>query len=304
MQILGVSINSSSKVFSTKNDKTQSTTKSFGAYNHPARGKRKQAVNIERKMISVENVEDSGSGIGAMNNSPMSGSEEEEIHFVPEDNAKSWLDPYDGKYIATLELPAAKEKQYLKNKKRIDKLVEEEDESGMMPKDCYSFISLHGPNEPIFWVGILVFVFQFVFLLLALLSIVLPQWNTGKVDDNPWESRFADLFATEAGPILRCTQFWSLITSVVFVDSSVSDVITAINTAPNYKIATKHDKVGSMILSSLLRFIQGAFAVVVSVFLVFNSTNVIEVILNFTALNFISTLDNIFFDFSKTGKYG
>ena len=132
----------------------------------------------------------------------------------------------------------------------------------------------------------------------------MPQWNTGKVDDNPWESRLADLFATEAGPILRCTQFLSLVTSVVFVDSSVSDVITAINTAPNYKIATKYDKVGSMALACFLRCIQGLFAVIVSVFLVFNSTNVIEVILNFTALNFISTLDNIFFDFSKTGKYG
>lgn len=253
-------------------------------------------MNIEGGITSLPNTKESDRVIRG------GSEEEEEIVFV----AKGDVEDHSGEYPKGLELPENKEKhfQYFKNWKRIEKLAEEEDESGMVPKDCYSFISLHGPRDLIFWAGVMVFLFQMAFLILALLSIVMPNWNTGKIDDNPSESTLANLFATEVGPILRGTQFVSLLTSIIFVDSSVSDIVIAINTFPNYRVATKDDKVLSMAISCILRLTQGAFAVLVSWFLVFNSNNVIEVILNFTALNFISTLDNILFDFCKTGKYG
>ncbi len=194
--------------------------------------------------------------------------------------------------------------QYKKNRESLNRRLDTGDESAIYPPDCYSFISFHGPTELLFWIGVFVFLFQMAFLLCALLSIANPRWRTGRVDDNPWDGVMAGLFATEVGPILRVTQFLSLVTSVIFVDSSVDDIVTAVQNFPNFSLATSEDKVWSMALSSSLRFCQGLFALLVSFFLVFNSDNVIDVVLNFTALNFISALDNLFFDFSKTGKYG
>jgi len=194
--------------------------------------------------------------------------------------------------------------RYRKNRDRIADIATTDD-SANYPPDCYSFISFHGPTEPLFWVGLVVFSFQMVFLVCALLSISNPKWRTGTVEDNPWDGTLPGLFATEVGPILRTTQFMSLITSVIFVDSSVNDIITAVHTFPNFSLAiSSRDKVWCMTLSCVLRLSQGLFALLVSIILVFNSTNVIEVILNFTALNFISALDDLFFDFSKSGKYG
>lgn len=194
--------------------------------------------------------------------------------------------------------------KYNKNKLRIQS-ASMDDVSANFPPDCYSFISLHGPSEKLFWIGLMVFCFQIAFLACALLSITNSRWRTGKVDDNPWDGVFSGLFATEVGPILRATQFMSLVTSVIFVDSSVNDIITAVYTFPNFALAIPgRDKVWCMVLSCFLRFIQGLFALLVSIVLVFHSNNVIDVILNFTALNFISALDDLFFDFSKSGKYG
>jgi len=194
--------------------------------------------------------------------------------------------------------------KYIKNKERI-KSISEGDDSANFPPDCYSFISLYGPGELVFWIGLMVFGFQMVFLGCALLSIANPKWRTGTTSDNPWDGVIAGLFATEVGPILRTTQFMSLITSVIFVDSSVHDIITAVHTFPNFAMAiSSRDRVWCMAFSCILRLSQGLFALLVSIFLVFNSDNVIDVILNFTALNFISALDDLFFDFSKSGKYG
>jgi hypothetical protein len=43
---------------------------------------------------------------------------------------------------------------------------------------------------------------------------------------------------------------------------------------------------------------------IVAVILVITSNDVIDIILNFTALNFISALDDVAFEFSLSGKYG
>ena len=71
----------------------------------------------------------------------------------------------------------------------------------------------------------------------------------------------------------------------------MSTICTAVETFPRFDTATIDDKTRRMLFSCLLRFIQGGMAIFSSFVLVVNSSNVIEIILNFTAVNFISNID-------------
>ena len=80
------------------------------------------------------------------------------------------------------------------------------------------------------------------------------------------------------------SQIQSLITTLIIL-------CTAVETFPRFDTATMDDKTRRMLFSCLLRFIQGSMAIFSSFVLVVNSSNVIEIILNFTAVNFISNID-------------
>jgi len=172
------------------------------------------------------------------------------------------------------------------------------------PDDCYSFMSIHGPKEGYFWFGFMVFMFQMTFFLLMICGVVTKKWSTSSVNDNPSLTLLAQMFPTDSSPLVRGSQIMSLLTYVIFADASMSDMITAIHTFPNFRRVTSRDKVWCMVISCTLRFMQGLLAMVVAIILVFISNDVIEVILNFTALNFISALDDVAFEFAKSGKYG
>ena len=96
----------------------------------------------------------------------------------------------------------------------------------------------------------------------------------------------------------------SLAASLIFVDASVMDIVTATQSFPRFSMTTSKDNVWCIAFSCFLRLLQGLCAVSVSIILVFNSDSVIEIILNFTALNFISALDDVGFELAKMGKYG
>jgi Leucine-rich repeat (LRR) protein len=172
------------------------------------------------------------------------------------------------------------------------------------PRDCYSFISIHGPSTRFFWFGLMVFFFQLLFLMFLMSSILNKKWNTSNVDDNPSDTVMAKLLATGVSSLVRGSQLLAMLSYVVFADASVNDVVIAIHTFPRFNKATSKDNVGRMVLSCILRFLQGCLAIVAAIFLVFISNDVVEVILNFTALNFISRLDEIGFEHAKSGKYG
>ena len=72
----------------------------------------------------------------------------------------------------------------------------------------------------------------------------------------------------------------------------MSAICTAVETFPRFDTANNDDdKTRRMIFSCILRFIQGGMAIFSSFILIVNSSNVIEIILNFTAVNFISNID-------------
>ena len=125
-------------------------------------------------------------------------SEEDEITFIEEAGHHSHRDrnrndlevhvedlawDYDSK-----DLPKGKSAwaEFITTKKEITTIFEmESDDSASYPSDCYSFISLNGPRVRYFWCGLMVFVFQMIFLTLMIFSVIDPRWKTGKVDDNP-----------------------------------------------------------------------------------------------------------------------
>ena len=59
-----------------------------------------------------------------------------------------------------------------------------------------------------------------------------------------------------------------------------------------------------MVFASALRFLQGILAIFVTIILCFASTDVLEIILNFTALNYISVLCELEFKLAVWGRYG
>ena len=58
-----------------------------------------------------------------------------------------------------------------------------------------------------------------------------------------------------------------------------------------------------MRLSCILRLTQGVTAIVATLLLVLRSTTVVDIILNFTAVNFISDLDDYAFTLAKNGEF-
>ena len=96
--------------------------------------------------------------------------------------------------------------------------------------------------------------------------------------------------------LTKATQFMCLISYCVFADESLKDLITAVETFPKFSRVKQGDKVQCMVISSILRGIQGLMATTVVMLLVVTSSDVVEIILNFTALNFISVLDDVGFE--------
>jgi hypothetical protein len=180
------------------------------------------------------------------------------------------------------------------------------------PDDTYSLLALHGPikNPRFFFFGLMVFLFQITFLLLMVLSVVHPNWSSIVDVDNPDAGResikefIAQYVPSHVSPLVRAAQLMATLSYIVFADSTIRDVSLGIELFPRFEHTTSDDKVGCMVFSSILRFIQGVLAIIVTLFLIVTTNNVIEIILNFTAINFISDLDDAGFKVIKWGKYG
>jgi len=179
------------------------------------------------------------------------------------------------------------------------------DEITHVPEDSYAFIYLCGPRDNFFgfFFGILVFIFQISLLLLLLLSIVAPEFDTkGAVAIG--EGSASDIFPADVDGFVRISQLLSIVVYVFFSDESMKDMIIAVNMYPiSLKYAQKGDRVYNLILTSTLRLIQGLLAAVATFFLVLTSITTRDVILNFAAIHFVSGLDAIAFHWAKKGYY-
>lgn len=203
----------------------------------------------------------------------------------------------------------------MKLEKRVKDLEEETaevDENTKYPRDCYSFMTLNGPERTgwdvqkfkLFLFGLVVFMLQITFSLLLMLSVVHIDHGTMEENDNPDAGFLANFVPSNSKALVKIAQFVSLSTYVLFPDSSVQDTVKVIQYWPKKQRIEKNDPVGFMKLSCTLRCIQATLAIISVFFLVLTSTSVIEVILDFTVMNFVSGFDNVAFTLCESGVFG
>jgi hypothetical protein len=164
------------------------------------------------------------------------------------------------------------------------------------PGDCYSFLAIYSPfTHPFFFCfGLHVFIFQMVFLMFMI------QSKYQEESDNP----AAAIFPANVSTLVRGTQILSILCYLVFADSTMTDLAKAIEYFPRFDRDKGDEKLSLVVLSCVLRFIQGLFATFVALLLILTSDDVVDIVLNFTAVNFISSLDDCAFELAKWGKWG
>lgn len=188
-----------------------------------------------------------------------------------------------------------------------DKEELQDDEDARFSEDCYSYIALgcgEGNRLP-FAYGMFVFIFQITFLVLMICSKMVRTMSANEDIDNAMKDDPNSVFATfiPAGSslIVKTTQYVAITAFVFFAEDSVNDVVDGVRYLP--LPFWTGDKIWVSV-ACLLRFIQGLFACYTAWLLVMVSSDVIDIILNFTAVNFISSLDDGAFEIASSGRYG
>lgn len=191
-----------------------------------------------------------------------------------------------------------------KSRRRFSMAYRTTDEVVTFPDDCFSFLIVHGPIQSpyFFFFGFGISMLQLGFLILALLSMVHPQWTATGHTDNPQSYFF--YFPSNVTGLVRTTQILAVISYCLFADMSVKDYLTALDLFPQYSKVTKKDKYWCMVFSCVLRFSMGFLTFIVTLIMLLTNTSVIDTILDFLAMNFISDIGKMAFQLCLWGKYG
>ena len=205
--------------------------------------------------------------------------------------------------------------------KRLEDLEEntkDDDPNEKYPRDCHSFIALNGPDgngwhrkkKMLFVIGFLVWLLQIFFFLLLILSVSNWTYPTIQQTDNSDAKEiglrgfFAIIMPSNTKPIIKTAQLTSLLTYLIFPDSSVQGAIKAFQYWPKSKKGKEDDPIWFTRLSCFLRLITATLATFSTFVLVMTSHSVIFIILNFTAMNYISDIDIVAFGLCEDGWFG
>lgn len=189
---------------------------------------------------------------------------------------------------------------------------------GKYPHDNYSFIALNGPtngswpskNFLFFLFGLLPFVFQMLFLGMLVWSETDELRGTIGENDNPDSEKdglmgnLAAFIPANANQIIRWTQVTAILAYSVFPGSSLTDIVKAVQIFPTFSTSQSGNSIEWLRFSCTLKLIQGLLATFSTLLLVVTSNQVVDIILNFTAVNFISNLDDHAFHLAKSGDFG
>jgi len=140
-------------------------------------------------------------------------------------------------------------------------------------------------------------------MLLVWSQVDIKRGTVGE-NDNPGSNFFARFIPAGTSTIVMLTQLVSLGAYVVFPDAGLKDVVTAVRTYPRSSKIQSGDQVWIMRLSCVLRLIQGASAMIATLLLILTSNTVVDIILNFTAVSFISNLDDYGYHLAVSGELG
>jgi hypothetical protein len=179
----------------------------------------------------------------------------------------------------------------------------------LYPPDCYSFIALNGPAKGkwpkrkiiFFLFGLMVFFFQMIILILMILGRMYK--NQSDIEsDNPIDA-FVQFIPANSKVVIRVSQVVCMLTYTIFPDSTLMDVFKAYQYFPRPS-KESHGPVKNMRFSCIVRGFQGYLATITVFLVVITTQSVVDIILNFTALNFISSLDDEAFALAKSGVFG
>ena len=182
-----------------------------------------------------------------------------------------------------------------------------------IPRDSYSFIAL-GPwykiddktthdNRIPFFFGWVVFFFQISLLLLMVFSKTLRTLSNNEDIDNPDQDRsgihWGSFIPANASVIVRITQFMVVLAFILFGGESLLDLTEGMmyfkmHFGPEYFWVR---------VCNILKALQGFLACAAAFLLVMTSTDVIDIILNFAAVNYISSFDNQAYELAHAGYY-
>ncbi len=203
-----------------------------------------------------------------------------------------------------------------------DDANEEMEKCEVCPQDTYSIFAYYSPsqNTEIFSFALIIIFIQLALLVIILLSVTVPRLRAvGEVDnkddamDDNGNRIFGwpgyRVFPSNCSDLVRATQVVSIMAYFFFPDASLSDITTAFELFPLPLCGDKSDperagKLTRLRWSCFFRFLQGMLSAITVWLLVMTSSDVIEIILNFTAVNFISELDDKAFERALEGDYG
>jgi hypothetical protein len=185
-----------------------------------------------------------------------------------------------------------------KSRRRFSMAFRTTDEVVTFPDDCFSFLIIHGPIESpwFFFFGLCVSLLQLCFLILAAYAQVT------QTSDNP-NTPFA-FIPSNVDFNLRYAQILSVLSYCLFAETSLKDFITAVELWPQYSKVTEDDKYGCMVFSCVLRATMALLTAFVTLLLLMTSDDVIDTILDFLAMTFISDIGKMAFQLALWGKYG
>lgn len=151
-----------------------------------------------------------------------------------------------------------------------------------LASDTFSFMTISRPNTHPFLLGFAVFFIQMVTFCLVLFNLI----DFGS--DNP-----LNIPADVVLPV-RCTQLVALIIAVAtqedvrvafsqFYDGYSDEMFEPFGTV----------KFGGWLFSSICRLVEGFFGLIATFVLIMTGESVVEILMNFTALEFVSQLDEV-----------
>jgi len=230
---------------------------------------------------------------------------------ILKDEVKKELDKQKGDYeIKMKELKDNYDDKLENQGRKIKKLQEggneeeeeEEEDTKKLPPDTFSFFICSKPKSVAFCFACLVFAIQLAVFALLLVNRITPR------SDNPLN-------------IPDCVDIEVLVTQVIAIVISVyiqDDLRVAFEQFfPGYSedmekaFQQQGDQQGQHDisrwkwgLSHTCRFLEGLFGLVISFFLIIAVDNVFDLLLNFTAMVFVSEFDDIAFKLSSSGYFG
>jgi hypothetical protein len=169
-----------------------------------------------------------------------------------------------------------------------------DDEKKKLPPDTFSFLVCSKVLSQPFVFGITVFIFQITIYSLLAVDLINPSSH------NPLG------IPANVEPSVRGTQFLAIIVAVL-TQADLRTSLEQVNEGYNKdRIGNEFGEAsrGKWWFAAACRFLQGALGLVLTFFLIVTVDNVFDLLLNFTAMEFVSQLDDVAFFVAGTGYFG